>query len=285
VAVVRLVLIGLAVVLALGLGALQAVASIALRDDARAPSWVLAIPAGFAARVDALDPALPLPQQLRLVLARRALVGGRDQLAAAYVAGLAPSPDRAELSGMLAERRGDAAEALRWYVAAGAVDKIEDRVDALAAAGKTGEALGLQASLVERVRGDPAQAAELPEADYRLGLLEQRVAYTLDISQRGPLQARSLADYERAVALAPQEERYVIAAGNEAINDDDLDKALRYFGRARELDPRSATPVAGFGDIALRRGDRAQALADLRQARALDPAADSVRRLAAKLGE
>jgi hypothetical protein len=51
VAVVRLVLIGLAVVLALGLGTLQAVASIALRDDARAPSWVLAIPAGFAARV------------------------------------------------------------------------------------------------------------------------------------------------------------------------------------------------------------------------------------------
>lgn len=275
-----------AVVLALALGVEQALAGIALRDDARRPAWVRYVPAGLAARVDHLDPALPLPPTLRLVLARRALAAGDDALAQAHVARLPASRDRAELSGTLAERRGDTQEAVRDFLDAGDLDGLEHRVESLAASGHGAEALTLQRAAIARAERDPAQAGNVPEAYYRLGLLEQNLAYAVpDPVARSGAERQSLEDYRKAVDLAPLEERYLIAAGNEEINLGDLDAALPYFARALDSDPSSVDALTGFGDVAQRRGDTALAKTYLEQARRLNPAAPAVQRLARQLGE
>ena len=283
----RLLVVVLAAVLALGLGLEQAVASIALRDDARRPAWVRYVPAGLATRVDALDPALPLPATLRLVLARRALADGDFPLLAAHVARLPASRDRAELSGALAEHRGDTAAARAAFLEAGDLDDVERRVEALASSGRGDEALRLQRDAIARAERDPAQAGNVPEAYYRLGLLEQQLAYQIpDIGARTVPQQQSLADYRKAADLAPLEERYLIAAGNEAINVGELDPALGYFGRARDADPSSADAIAGFGDVAARRGDTARSQNLLgASAPPESRAPPAVQRLARQLGE
>jgi tetratricopeptide (TPR) repeat protein len=272
--------------LALALGLEQALAGIALRDDARRPAWMRYVPASLATRVDRLDPALPLPATLRLVLARRALAAGALDLVAAHVARLPASRDRAELSGALADRHGDVETAVRFFLEAGDLDDIERRVAALANSGRGDSALRLQRAAIAAAERDPAQAGNLPEAYYQLGLLEQELAYRIpDIGARGEPQERSFAAYRKAVELAPLEIRYLLGAANEAINVGDLDAALGFFQRARDSDPRNAEALAGFGDVAARRGQTAQAKDYLEQARRVNPDSPAVQRLARQIGQ
>jgi tetratricopeptide (TPR) repeat protein len=279
----RVVLIGAGLVLALVLGAVQVVSSLALRDAAQPGSWVRLVPPATAARVDALDPRLPLPAPLRLVLAREALASGDVALAERQIAALQPSGDRAELLGLIAERRGDGAAAVRDFLDAGDALDLERLIAREQRSGNVTAALRLEHATIERLRSDRAQTGALPDAYYRLGLLEQDSAYRLPRAQRRPAEQRSLAAYEAAVALAPLAERYLIAAGNQELNLGDLDRAQRYFERARDVDPTSVDAVAGFGDLAYRRGRLDEARAYLATAQAMDAQAPAVRRLVDEL--
>jgi len=282
---VRVLVVAVAVVLGPALGVEQGVASVVLRDDARRPAWVRFVPAGLAARVDGLSPALPLPATLRLVLARRALAAWNFDLAAAHVARLPASRDRAELRGELAEHAGDTKASVEDFLEAGDLDDIQHRAESLAASGRGDEALELERAAIERAERDPAQAGNLPEAYYRLGLLEQQLAYRIpDIAARAAPQTKSLADYIKAVELAPLEERYLIAAGNEEIDIGDLDSAPGYFRRALDADPGSADALAGLGDVAAREGRKAEAESYLAAARKRDPSSPAVLRLARQIG-
>jgi tetratricopeptide (TPR) repeat protein len=276
-------LIALVAVVALVLGAIQVLSTLALRDAAQPGAWVRFVPADVAARVDALDPRVPVPPTLRIVFAREALARGDVEVAARQIAALPPSRDRAELSGVLAERRGDDGAAVRAFLEAGAVDDLERHIAEVQRRGDVAGALRLQAATVERLRGDRAASGGLPEAQYRLGVLEQTYAYTLPVARREPYQQRSLQAYEAAVALAPLAERYLVAAGNEELNLGDVERARRYFGRAREVNPTSVDAVAGLGDAAFRRGDVARARAYLGEAQKMDATAPAVRRLAAEI--
>jgi tetratricopeptide (TPR) repeat protein len=279
----RVLSIGAGLVLALVLGAVQVVSSLALRDAAQPGSWVRLVPAVTAARIDALDPRLPLPGPLRLVLAREALAAGDVALAERQIASLAPSGDRDELLGLIAERRGDSAGAVRAFLDAGDAPDLERLIDGEQRSGDLTGALRLEHATIGRLRADRAQTGALPEAYYRLGLLEQDAAYRLPRGARRPAEQRSLAAYEDAVALAPLAERYLIAAGNQELNLGDLDRAQRYFERAREVDPTSVDAIAGFGDLAYRRGRLDEARADLATAQAMDAQAPAVRRLVDEL--
>ncbi len=84
-------------VLALVLGAVQFVASVALRDRAEPGSWIRLVPPSLATRTESIDPAFPLPPALRLVLARRALERGDAAAAQAYLDPLPASRDRLAL--------------------------------------------------------------------------------------------------------------------------------------------------------------------------------------------
>jgi len=276
-------LIAFVAVVVVALGTIQVISTLALRDAAQPGSWVRFVPAQAAARADALDPRVPVPSALRVVLAREALAHGDVPTAERQIAVLPASRDRAELQGLLAERRGDDAAAVRAFLEAGAVDDLERHIAEVEKRGDLPAALRLQQATVERLRGDRTASGALPEAYYQLGLLEQTYAYTLPIAQRDADQQRSLQAYEAAVALAPFAERYLVAVGNEELNVGDVEKAQRSFERAREVDPSSVDAVAGLGDAAFRRGDVARARAYLVEAQRMNVAAPAVRRLAAEI--
>lgn len=271
---------------ACALGAVQGVASVALRARAQAPAWMATVSPGLALRVDRLSPDLPMPLPLRLVLARRALA--RDDLAyATAVAATVPfSRDRDALEGDLAERRGDREAAVRHYLAAGDLLGIDAAIRRLQAAGRYAAASELAEAVVARLETDRSQADALAQAYYGLGTAREAAAYAVatDPSQRRRLELRALQAYERAAKLAPYAMRYLIAMGNQRINVGDVVGARRDFVRARDVDPTSAEPWTGLGDVALRSGDRAGARALLARARALAPQSDAVRRLASEIG-
>jgi tetratricopeptide (TPR) repeat protein len=268
------------------LGVAQVLGSVALRADARPGSWVRLVPASFAARVDALDPALPVPETLRIVLTRRDIERGDVLLAARNVARLRPSRDRLVLQGELAEARREPGVAVAAYLAAGDVARVQTAIDGLAARGDLAGALALERAALARLANDRTQADALAEADFHLGLLLQARAYRAPagaVSDRADEQ-RALDAYARATQLAPLSLRYLLALGNQQLNVADIGAAERSFARARDVDPTSAEPLAGLADAALRRGDRAAARAYLERARALAPASPAVLRVQRRLG-
>ncbi|MBV8750093.1 MAG: hypothetical protein JO103_10305 [Candidatus Eremiobacteraeota bacterium] len=270
-----------------GLAALQAVSSIALRERAQPGAWVGLVPATTARRVDRLDPSLPLPSALRIVLTRKALDAGELSLAAAHLARLPPSHDRAALYGRLAEARGDETTAVAAYLEAGDLDGLERRVAALEEAHRFADALALQQATVERLRADPTQADALAEAYWHLGRVQQAMAYQLwpTSPERRAAQLRSAEAYRQAVQLAPFSARYLIAAGNQELNLGRLTEARRDFARVHDVDPSSVGGYVGLGEVALRSGDMAAAKGWLVQAQRQNATAPEVRRLARALGE
>ena len=118
--------------IAVALGAVQIVSSIALRGSAEPGSWVRLVPETLALRVERIDPAFPLPAPVRLVLAQRAIDENDPARAEAELAKVPESRDRLALEGRLAQARGDAAGAVRAYLAADDLEDIELQVGALA---------------------------------------------------------------------------------------------------------------------------------------------------------
>lgn len=279
----RPVLIALAVVAVLVLGGVQVVSSLALRDAAQPGSWVRLVPAAIAARADDLNPRWPLPAPLRMVLARDALASGDLDVARRQIDALPQSRDRAELTALVAERRGDAAAAVSGFLDAGDAGDLERLIVAEQNAGNVDAALALQKAMIERLRGERFASSALPEAYYRLGLLQQAQAYQVPSGSREPYERRSLASYRSAIALAPFAERYLVAAGNEELNLGEYDRAERSFRRAHDVDPTSVDAITGFGDLACRRHDPEQARAQLATALKMNPEAPSVKRLVAEL--
>jgi len=274
-----------AVLLAAAFGYQQFLASVLLRERASPPSWVRFIPAQTAQAIDRSEPLFASPS-LRLLFAHKALEDGDLALAARRIARLPPSPQRFALQGRLAEARGDAAAAARAYLAAGDAPEVERRVSALASAGRLDEALALQRELVARLQRDSSQVDALANAWLESGRLEQAWAYRAGMqSVAGHAAAeRAAGAYARAVALAPLSALYLISAGSQALNLDDLGAATAYFTRAAQADPTAADAYAGLGEADLRRGDRSAARDELRRAERAGPNRESVRRLAAELG-
>ncbi len=283
----RAVAIVLVVALAVPLAAIQALASIALRGDARSGAWPHLVSQDLAARVDRLGPAVTVPSALRLVLARKAFARGDIALAERDGESLPPSRDRLALEGDVADARGDATGAVRAFLDAGDLSGVERHVDELLAVHREPEALALQRAVVARLRDSPGQADALALAYFDLGRVEEAQAYRLLVGsdERRQHEDRAADAYAQAVARAPFEERYLIAYANQQLNIDDLLAAERAFERARDADPTSAEPLAGLGDAAFSRGDIAAARAYLARARALDPESDAVHNLARELDD
>ncbi len=283
---VRVAVAALLGVVVIALAGLQVMASVALRDRAQRGSWVTLVPPADALRIVAFGDRLPLPQTLRLVFARSALSAGDVARAEAQTGRLEPSPDRLALLAALARTHGDADTAVRDDFGAGDYASLARDLDVLASRGELVRALALQHAAVARLAADPTRADALAEAQYHLGIFEQARADTFAVLDplRRTHEAAAARAYARAVALGPLDERYLLAAANQALNMADWETAANTFARARQVDPTSADPLAGLGDLALRRGDPAAADAYLAQAKALEPRSAAVVRLARKLG-
>jgi tetratricopeptide (TPR) repeat protein len=282
---VRIFAASVVIALAIVVGAIQFVATVALRERAVSGAWVRLVPEGVARRVERVDVAW-MPQVLVLVLAGRALDEGDDARAQGLIARLGASDDRLALEGRLADARGDRAEAARDYLAAGDLDDIQTRVTALAQQSRFRDALTLQRALVARLESDPTQRDTLALAWYALGGLEQSAAYQFfpGRPERKRLQHQAVTAYEHALALSPAQERYMIAYGTELINVWRYGDARAVFLRAMSVDPGDATPVAGLGEADWWLHDLDGARAALVHARKLNANDPAVVRLAREIG-
>jgi tetratricopeptide (TPR) repeat protein len=272
-----------ALAIVVGLGALQALASIAAAPAAQDGSLVRRLSVA-GPRVDALDPALPMPEALRILLVRRALAARDLARAAALAERLGPSTDRASFEARIAELRGDAAAAQRGWFDAGDYDELERLVDELERRGDVRGAERLQSRIVARLAQDRTHPNTLAEAWWRLGVLCAALpprARSPEGTQ--PYARRAIAAYEEAIALAPLSAKYLISAASQDLNLHDLDGAQRYFERAAEQVPGSVLIPVGYGEVAVRRRDFATARKRLAEARRIDAAEPAVERLARKI--
>ncbi len=271
------------VAIALALGGLQGIASIAAASAAQDGSFVRLL-AAAGPRVDALDPALPMPAALRILLARRALAAHALDRVEALTARLGPSTDRSALEAELAEARGDTQAAQRAWFDAGDYSGLERLAADLERGGDLHGAQELQQTIVDRLAQDRTHPDTLAEAWWRLGVLDAALAGNEPTVAAGRTYARrSLDAYEAALALAPYSAKFMISAASQELNLGELDGAQRYFERAAEIVPGSVLIPVGYGEVAVRRGDFATARRRLAEARRIDPAEPAVDRLARKI--
>ncbi len=169
-----------------------------------------------------------------------------DRAAVAIIAGLPDSADTADLRGQVAELAGDLRAALAAYARAGDFERAQRLIDASVNAGRVAEAARLEGVLVDALTG-AGQAAVRAAALWRLGQITQLESQTLpDAGRRKVLEQESLGFYERALLLAPNEETYLLAAGEQALTLGDRAAAAGFYSRALAAVPDSADAHAGL---------------------------------------
>jgi tetratricopeptide (TPR) repeat protein len=240
----RGVLIACAAGFVLLLGNVQ-FASMAIYGDLAQPPAVPALlppAAGFALARPFRSPRAPA--FLRIAYAQALLHRGDTEAAETIVAQLPAGPDAAELRGQLAEARADPAAAVPWYARARDFERAQRLIDAYDAAGQLAQAEQLEARLAGVLSGD-GDAGVRARALWRLGQITQERA-TRDRVDPGSLERRALSWYERALELAPNEETYLLAAGQQALTIGDKAAARDFYTRALDAVPNSAQARAGL---------------------------------------
>ncbi len=185
-----------------------------------------------------------LPAFLRSVDARALLHAGDVAAAASLVAGLPDGIETAELRGQLAQRAGRPAQALHEFITAGDFERAQRLIDERVAAGDAVQGAELERDLTGVLAGD-ARATVRARALWRWGQITQ-IEATGDPMHRTALQRASLDLYARALALAPNEETYLLAAGEQALTIGDKPLAAQYYARALEVVPASLDARIGL---------------------------------------
>lgn len=229
---------------ALVLGTVQLVSMAFYGDLAQSP----AVPAFVAPSIGfALGrplAAMQAPVFARVAYARALLHRGATPAAAAIVMGLPDSTDAADLRGQIAELQGQPDRALAAYARAGDFERAQRLIDLRVAARQYAQAALLEGILVDRLQG-AGQAAVRARAFWRLGQIVQMQA-AVDPARGARFEREALGWYERALALAPNEETYLLAAGEQALTIGDKTAALRYYLRALDAVPGSADARTGI---------------------------------------
>jgi tetratricopeptide (TPR) repeat protein len=271
--VIRTVVVALVLALTVLLGAVQLASSAAYGDLAVRPS----LPAALHDRV----PRLFRPLLGGSRAQAEAAVHDGDLDAGERLAALLPDDaETADVRGRIAEVRGERDAAVHWYVRAGDVVRAQALIDKLATTDPD-RALADQALLVAAHQDDASAGEVRGEAWWRLGQLQAAAGYR-DPARRADDWRKAEASYERALALAPNEETYLLAAGFQSLANGDIAGASRWYTRAAEVVPNSADAFAGLAWTAAASHDCTRAREALARARALRaamttaPAADPV---------
>lgn len=206
------------------------------------------------------------------MLARAALDAGALRRAEHYAGLLPASPERSELFGRIAQRRGDEPTAQLWYVRAGDVAAVDAAVARISVRDPSA-GYRLETQLNRRLQEGGTHPDGVAESYWVLGLLAARAGRP----------GLAMTNYRRAMALSPLSGKYLNAAGFQAYDLRLLDESRRDFTRATEVDPASADAYAGAGLVALAQGDRATAIRDAARSRALDPNSAALKTLDAQL--
>ncbi len=212
----------------------------------------------------ALDRIAPAPYVLDMLTA--AALDAGDLTAARAAAMRIPDRQmREEYLARIDAARGDAARSFAENDAADDTDNVQRGIAALAVRDPQ-RAYVLEQHFAQRLAVERTHPDALAEAWFTLGVLATARAYTHP-AQRSHWMPVSLEHYERAIALAPFEAKYLLSAANQAAAMGRLDVAQGYYLRCLQADPTAGDALAGLGLIAMQRGDRAAALEYLRRAR------------------
>ncbi|PZR59624.1 MAG: hypothetical protein DLM50_00495 [Candidatus Meridianibacter frigidus] len=186
------------------------------------------------------------------MLARAALNRHDPAEAQAHIERMPPTVVRNELRAQLEDMRGNRPAALRHYLAAVDVDSVQFEIDRFADAGQIARAYALESALRERLSQAGTHLDALAETYWHLGVLAARQSS----AQEQPWKRTALTHYQQALALAPFSEKYLLAAGTQALDLGDFSEARLYYERGTEVDPASADAYAGLALVAYRAGDR-----------------------------
>jgi len=240
----RATAISLGLVVALICGAVQVASMSVYGDLASRPSVPASLPASLGLRVARPLGAPAAPAFARAAYARALLHTGNAEAAVPIIAALPASSTTDDLRGQLAQALGRPTDALRAYARAGDIERAQTLIDDRVAAGDLASAAGFERELVDVLAGD-ARAAVRARAWWRLGQITQLAAVAAP-ADRLAAERTALDDYVRALAIAPNEETYLLAAGQQALNIGDKPLAERFYRRALDVVPASADARAGL---------------------------------------
>lgn len=226
------------VVLLATLGYQQLFSDMLARRAARPASFIRLLPERFDAQ------PWFTPTQ-RLLIAREALAENDLPATRRALERLAPNSDRAALEGELAERDNDMHEAVSAYLAAGDVVGLARVTTRIQASGDTQGALALQEMITARIEKERTQPDALADAWLRLGQLYDLTGRQMP-GKRASYARRAMDAYERAVALAPYSQTYLLNAGYEALYLGNFKRSEALFSRACEADPKSTDARTGL---------------------------------------
>ena len=219
------------------------------------------VPRAFGLRVyRALDRVAPAAY-VEETLANEMLARGDLAAAQRYAIRIPPGGRRDDLLGRIAEARNEPLLAREYYFAAPDIERMQTAIVAMGARDPFG-ALDWDLRFADRLVALRTHPDAVAETYFQAGLIAQRV-------QRP---AVAMQQFQRAVALAPLDMRYVLNAANEAYFElHDYARAKTLDARGGAINPASANCLAGLGLVAMREGDRAAAHTYAQRARAVGP--------------
>ncbi|HEV8023242.1 MAG TPA: hypothetical protein VGP41_18365 [Candidatus Lustribacter sp.] len=206
---------------------------------------------------------LPL---VRRELARGAIVRGEGARATALLAPLSGSPEVVDLRGRAAMLENDPATALRDFAAAGDFIAAQAAIDALGTRDPRA-ALALVRDFERRLAATDSAPEIAAEVEFREGEIAAAAAARYP-DEAAPYQRAAVDAFARALARAPNDEKYLLNYAFAALRNGDAEVARRTYERAAQVVPDSVDAFVGVAVTAADLGDCAAARAALARARA-----------------
>lgn len=203
------------------------------------------------------------------MLAGNALRLGDIREAAAYARNIPGGAIKSELLGRIALARGQGELAREYFLGAPDVDEMQAQISAISQT-NADAAFGWELALKNRLQSLTTHPDAVAFAYWRMGQLITLRGYRSP-PLRATLWRQGMRYYAVAARLAPLSERYLLAAGSQALLLRDDDVARNYFRRGVNVDPTSADAYAGLGIVAYRARNLAEARTYASLARERDP--------------
>lgn len=202
---------------------------------------------------------------VRIELARGAIVKNEPARATALLAPLADRPDVVDLRGRAALLASDPATALRDFAVAGDFIAAQAAIDALGASDPRA-ALAIVRDFEQRLVAAASAPEITAEVEWREGGIAAAAAarYPAD----APAYERAAVDaFARALARAPNDEKYLLNYAFAALRIGDAEGARRTYERAAQVVPDSVDAFAGVAVTTATLGDCAASRTALARAR------------------
>jgi tetratricopeptide (TPR) repeat protein len=265
----RVTLLAVVAALVVFLGCVQFASASLFAHRVSPDSIVARIPPRYGVAVySAIERVAPAPY-IESMLAWYALDSGNLADAEQHAHKMPNSAVKSELLGRIAEARDQPLLAREYFLVAPDVDEMQAQIATISRT-NAAEAFDLEVAFKNRLESLTTHPDAVADAYWRMGQLTTLRAY-LDPALRGTLFSQGLSYYNVAIGLAPLSERYILAAGSQALLMRDDAMAQQYFTRGIDVDPTSADAYAGLGIVAFRANDLSEARFYAAQSHARDP--------------